>query len=421
MAGRLWVFLSDHRVGSLDEQNGRLIFTYEPRTTTPLSVNLPVQTEPFDDAQCHPFFSNLLPEGSWRQAVCRQLRIDENNDFALLKSLGSECAGAVTLSEDPDWKPASGTYKRTTEEEIRRWVLNPAARPSLQATPGLRLSLAGAQDKLLIHLDQGIPYLCEGGAPSSVILKPDIRDLGDAVALSGFNELLSSTLAKKCGINAAEPFWYAAAYAVHRYDRIVRDGTLLRLHQEDFAQIAGVSVANKYEEHGGPGWKSCFAIVDEHAAVPARDRLELLNRLFFDVCLGNNDAHAKNFALLHGPAGGRAHLAPAYDLVCTMVYTSLSKDMAMKIGGQASAGKLNSQAWEQFCDDTGFTAAPLKRLGTEIVTRVKVSLTTLQKEVEESQPAVKTDIYPGRRRSKFFTDYTAIVKANCDALAKSLR
>lgn len=421
MAGRLWVFLSDRRIGTLAEQNGRLAFTYESGITTPLSVKLPIRAEPFEDTECHAFFNNLLPEGNWRQSLCRQLRIAENDDFALLKALGAECAGAVTLVEDPEWTPAKGAYRQTTEAELRRWVLNPAARPSLEATPGLRLSLAGAQDKLLIHLDAGVPYLCESGAPSTAILKPDIRDIGNKVELSGFNELLSSTLAKNCGMRAAEPFWYAAAYAVRRYDRTIQDGKVTRLHQEDFAQIAGVPAANKYEEHGGPGWQSCFAIVDEYAAVPAKDRLELLNRLFFNICLGNNDAHAKNFALLHNPAGGRPRLAPAYDLVCTMVYPALSKDMAMKIGGQSNPEKLTGDAWIKFCEDTGFTVAPLRRLGMEMATSVKAALPSLQQEVEASQAQIKTDIYPITRRAKFFKIYSVIVKKNCDMLMHSLQ
>ena len=421
MAGRLWVYLSDRRVGFLDEQNGRLTFDYEQGVTTPLSVKLPIRDAPFDDAQCRPFFSNLLPEGSWRQAVCRQLRIDENNDFALLKAIGADCAGAVTLEEDSDWTPVKGDYKETTENDLRRWVLNPAARPSVQVTPGLRLSLAGAQDKLLIHLDQGTPYLCEGGAPSSVILKPDIQDMHNAVEFSAFNELLSSTLAKKCGIDVAEPFWYAAAYAVHRFDRRVVDGKLMRLHQEDFAQIAGVPSASKYEEHGGPGWKVSFQILDSHAAVPARDRLELLNRLLFNICLGNNDAHAKNFALLHTPQGARPSLAPAYDLVCTLIYPALSKNMAMKVGGQQNPSDLSSEVWGRFCNDTGFTSAPLRKLGIEMATKTKLALQSLQNEVERACPALKEDIYPGRRRSEFFNRYSAVIKDNCNLLARSLQ
>jgi len=421
MDSRLWVFLSGRRIGSLDEQGGRLTFTYEQGVITPLSVKLPIRVEPYEDAQCRPFFNNLLPEGSWRLSLCRQLKIDEKNDFALLKALGSECAGAVTLNQDPDWTPDKGSYKQTTEADLRRWVLNPAARPSMQTTPGLRLSLAGAQDKLLIYLDQGVPYLCEGGAPSNVILKPDIQDNFNSVKLSGFNELLSSTLAKKCGLNAADPFWFAGAYAVHRYDRVIKDGKLMRLHQEDFAQISGVPAGSKYEEHGGPGWKIAFAIVDSHTAVPATDRLELLNRLFFNICLGNNDAHSKNFALLHDVEGKRPTLAPAYDLVCTMVYPALSADMAMKVGGQSKPEQLNGDAWKRFCDETGFTAAPLRKLGAEITGKVSAALDDLQNEVEETCSALTTDIYPGRRRTKFFTGYSKVIRKNCNALERSLQ
>jgi len=169
MVASLFVFLSDRRIGVLHDRAGNLEFVYEPGVTAPLSVNLPVRAEPYDNASCRAFFDNLLPEGSWRQSICRQLRIDERNDFQLLVALGAECAGAVALHPDPDWTPAKGVYKETTEAELRKWVLNPAARPSLEASPGLRLSLAGAQDKMLLHLDGTTPRLCEGGAPSTVI------------------------------------------------------------------------------------------------------------------------------------------------------------------------------------------------------------------------------------------------------------
>lgn len=40
-----------------------------------------------------------------------------------------------------------------------------------------RISLAGAQDKISINLfeEDGIPYLPQGTAPSTHILKPDIK------------------------------------------------------------------------------------------------------------------------------------------------------------------------------------------------------------------------------------------------------
>jgi serine/threonine-protein kinase HipA len=419
MVNRWWVFLSDRRIGALDDQGGNMLFTYEHGAQIPLSVNLPIRAEPYDNATCRPFFDNLLPEGGWRQSICRQLRIDEKNDFQLLAAIGTECAGAVSLHPDPDWTPAKGLYRETSEAELRRWALNPAARPSLQASPGLRLSLAGAQDKMLFHLDNGTPYLCEGGAPSTVILKPDIRDAFNAIEFSAFNELLSAHLAGKCGINAAEAFWYAGAYAARRYDRISADGTRQRLHQEDFAQIAGVPSASKYEEHGGPGWKDCFNILDTKVAAPAAQRIELLNRLFFNLCLGNNDAHAKNFALLHRPHGGSPRLAPAYDLLCTQVYGTLSTTMAMAIGGQRDPGKLNAEAWTQFGRDTGFGVPVLRRFAAGMADRAREAVTGLLSEVEAACPTVKADVYPLTRRAKFFKRYAAVITANCDGLVNS--
>src|SRR5688500_7943191 len=66
MVDRLWVFLSDNRVGLLEDRAGDMQFTYEPGVQTPLSVNLPTRAQPYDNPACRPFFGNLLPEGSWR-------------------------------------------------------------------------------------------------------------------------------------------------------------------------------------------------------------------------------------------------------------------------------------------------------------------------------------------------------------------
>lgn len=418
MVARLWVFLSDSRIGTLDDRAGEMQFEYEPGARTPLSVNLPLRAEPYGNADCRPFFDNLLPEGGWRQAICRQLRIDERNDFQLLVAIGTECAGAVSLHPDPEWTPAAGAYRKTSETELRRWALNPASRPSLETSPGLRLSLAGAQDKMLFHLDGGTAYLCEGGAPSTVILKPDIRDSLNAVELSALNELLSAHLARMCGLDVVEAFWYAAAYASRRYDRISVDGAWRRLHQEDFAQIARVPSASKYEQHGGPGWRDCFEILDTKLPAPAASRIALLNRLLFNLCLGNNDAHAKNFALLHRLDGGQ-RLAPAYDLLCTQVYATLSPTMAMNIGGEIDARRLGPDAWAAFALQAGFSLPTLKRFGTEMAQRAKGALAGLMAEVVAVNPAMKSDVYPATRRNKFFKRYTAIVEASCDRLIAS--
>ena len=47
--------------------------------------------------------------------------------------------------------------------------------------------------------------------------------------------------------------------------------------------------------------------------------------------IGNNDAHGKNFSILHYD-NGEIKFAPAYDILCSQVYPELSNKMAMKIG-----------------------------------------------------------------------------------------
>jgi serine/threonine-protein kinase HipA len=96
----LFVYLNNHKVGQIDLLDKQFIFQYANEwliqpNAIPLSLTLPLQSEPFDPKKSRAFFRNLLPEGNVRQAVARSLKISEQNDFALLEALGGECAGAI--------------------------------------------------------------------------------------------------------------------------------------------------------------------------------------------------------------------------------------------------------------------------------------------------------------------------------------
>jgi serine/threonine-protein kinase HipA len=77
--------------------------------------------------------------------------------------------------------------------------------------------------------------------------------------------------------------------------------------------------------------------------LPASDTIEFLDRIIFIFLTGNGDAHAKNFSVIY--RDGRPRLAPAYDLLSTVVYPNLSPKLAMKIDSEynfrwISQGKL---------------------------------------------------------------------------------
>jgi len=417
MPDALWVYLADQRVARLEHDAGHLTLRYQSGATTPLSVRLPVREEPYGDSECRPFFANLLPEGSWRDALARQLGVSPEDDFGLLSAIGSDCAGAVALRSESDWIAERARYVETSEVELAKWVKNPAARPQLKTTPGLRLSLAGAQDKLLIHIDQGRPFLCEAGAPSTVILKPDILDPFNQVELSALNELLSLRLAAKILHSVPRAFWFAAGFAIERFDRRRQNGNrFARLHQEDFAQVLGLPSRAKYSVT----WRDCFEIATRHTSTPARARVELTDRLFFNLLIGNNDAHGKNFALLYaGP--DQFLLAPAYDLVSTEIYPSLSRSLAMPIGRATSANELDSGTWKSFAGEIGVRPQFLRERGNELVEKVSVALEGLLEQLESAHPALRRDVYPARRRHELFARFRGVVEANCRLIAASFR
>jgi len=155
---------------------------------------------------------------------------------------------------------------------------------------------------------------------------------------------------------------------VERYDRIHRQvpgGTpvLERLHQEDFCQAQNIVSEMKYQKEGGPSLKQCFRLLREASSAPVIDLARLLDAVIFNYLVGNNDAHGKNFSLLYhgvGTANLEIRFAPLYDVVNTIYYHELSKNMAMKIGGEYLSERVTPRDFEKLAEEAGL-AKPLVR------------------------------------------------------------
>lgn len=156
------------------------------------------------------------------------------------------------------------------------------------------------------------------GTPSTHLLKPEIAAYPHTVE----NEAFCMRIARHLGLAVAAVETTEIAgrklIVVERYDRAVgADGSVERVHQEDFCQATGIPPDTKYEEDGGPTLRR---VADILQAVATPDSLErLAQAVTLNVVLGNGDAHAKNFSLLHTPSG-RLSLTPLYDLMCTLHY-----------------------------------------------------------------------------------------------------
>ncbi|UCV21243.1 type II toxin-antitoxin system HipA family toxin [Ferribacterium limneticum] len=368
MVHELEVWLFTDRVGTLTLTEGRLNFRYSPDwlsrpAALTLSCSLPLQAEPFDDYHARPFFAGLLPEGQLRRLIAQQFQVSSQNDFALLDHIGGECAGAVSLLEPG--QGASGPESRgdvqwLSDEEVVAILDELLYRPMLAGKDGLRLSLAGAQDKLPVVFDGARLGLPRNGTPSSHILKPAIRGLDDTVTNEGFCLALAEAMQLKPAKSQVHFVSGRQLLLVERYDRVVdAQGNRQRLHQEDFCQALGVVPEMKYQNEGGPDLAQCFDLVRRVTRPSAPQVLRLLDYVIFNALIGNHDAHAKNFSLLYG---GRAPvLAPCYDLLSTAVYPTLTPRMAMKIGSKYKFSEVQARHWDQFAETVGLGKAQARK------------------------------------------------------------
>lgn len=391
MARQLEVWLLGTHIGTLAQINGRLGFSYAANRlakgtttggsksdTTPLSQSLPLRAERFDDRATRPFFAGLLPEGDKRRLVAQALHVSRQNDFALLDGIGGECAGAVTLLEpgqNPEAPDARNAVRWLDTPQLLRLLDEMPKRPMLAGESGLRLSLAGAQDKLPVVAEGdriGLPLF---GAPSSHILKPAIARVAGSVFNEGFCMALSGALkldVAKAKIHRVGDHHYLL---VERYDRQhaaegqpVQTQLQRRLHQEDFCQALGVAPETKYQNEGGPDLAQAFELLRRATRPSAPQILKLLDVVVFNALIGNHDAHAKNFSLLYTSSG--AVLAPQYDELSTAVYPNLTDKMAMKIGGKYKFAEVQARHWEQFALDAGLSPAQVKKRILEIAKRL---------------------------------------------------
>lgn len=368
MARELEVWLFTERVGTLTLTDGRLTFRYSPdwllrRDAVALSSFFPLQAEAFDDHHTRPFFAGLLPEGQLRRLIARQLQVSSQNDFALLDYIGGECAGAVSLLEPGQGLPSpdqGAEVQWLNDEEVVAILDELPHRPMLAGRDGLRLSLAGAQDKLPVVFDGTRFGLPRNGTPSSHILKPAIRALADTVTNEGFCLALAETMKLKPAKSQVHSLSGRRFLMVERYDREAdAQGFRRRLHQEDFCQALGVVPEAKYQNEGGPGLRQCFDLVRRVTRPSAPQVLRLLDYVIFNALIGNHDAHAKNFSLLF--VDGAAVLAPLYDVLSTAVYPNLTPNMAMKIGSKYKFSELQARHWEQFAEAVGLGKAQARK------------------------------------------------------------
>lgn len=353
------VFLYDQNVGKLSEDAlGYLEFQYADNAQWPISVRMPIRPALYDRRYAEPFFDNLTPEGDALKQIADKFHIADTNTFSVLDKIGGDCAGAISLYPD-DIPHDDEELVEISDDKIVRIIDELPQNPLLTGIEGApRLSLAGAQSKFaVIKGTDGKYYRSTSAKPTTHIIK--IANKRYAELLN--NELFCMKLATIMLSGATIPVELHTVQGrkyleIKRYDRSAISETCIeRVHQEDFCQVLGYLERRKYQKDRGPGIRDLYGAIMNYSTQPATDIYRFIELLMFNYLIGNTDAHAKNFSILHQTHGENIVLAPAYDLIATEVYpeATVSHEIAMVINGKGKYDAITEKDWLALYEQLG--------------------------------------------------------------------
>lgn len=360
MTAELIALLNGRQIGRvLRDKRGRLSFVYDDnwrnaRAVHSLSLSMPIAAAEHGHPVIEAFLWGLLPDN---EAIldrwARKFHVSARNPFALVSQVGEDCAGAVQFV-----RPERVEACLTAEAEPVEWLDEHAVAERLRLLRADhsawraphdtgQFSLAGAQPKTALLLEDGRWGVPSGRTPTTHILKPPTG------AFDGYaeNEHFCLTLARRLGLPTATStithFEDQLAIVIERYDRQRTQTGLVRVHQEDICQAIGVPPTRKYENEGGPGAQAIIELLRTHSTERETDVSTFLDALAFNWLAAGTDAHAKNYSLLIG-APSRVRLAPLYDLASALPYDDMhfqKLKLAMKIGPDYRLRDIGEREW----------------------------------------------------------------------------
>jgi len=352
----------------------------------PLSYAMPLAAREHGHKAIDAFLWGLLPDND--RIIDRWAREHHvgKNAFSLLACVGEDCAGAVQFAPperlDALLDETTDEFERVTwldERQVgaRLRLLREDRSAWRMAGDVGQFSLAGAQPKTALLRWRGRWGIPSGRLPTTHILKPPIADLAGHVENEFLCLSLASALAMPSAEAAVESFDGEIAIVVRRYDRLVSNDSVVRVHQEDACQALSVAPAKKYESQGGPGARNIIDLLRDFSSKPLIDVRTFMLALGFNWIVGGTDAHAKNYSLLIA-ARGQVRLAPLYDVASILpyphMYDARTLKLAMRIGSKYRMAEISRRDWmrlaEQVRVDPEQVVNDIRRMADELPDRL---------------------------------------------------
>lgn len=292
----------------------------------PVASTLPLRDTPrlTPSGAVPPFFAGLLPEGARLEAVIRSVKTSADDELSLLLAVGGDTIGDVTVVPEGS-RPADpvGTPPVDPESVSFRELFARSIDPTAQF---LDSAIPGVQDKLS-HSVVSFPVGVTSG-PALLKLSP-----------TGYprlveNEAFFLGMARSCGLRVPRFELVTdrdgeVGLLVERFDRVVHDGQVTKLAQEDACQLAGRWPADKYRL----SVRDVVEAVAPVASSPPAAVLDLMLQTAFAALIANGDLHAKNLSVRWLPEDDLVEVTPVYDVVSTRPYP-LDQKLALRVDGR---------------------------------------------------------------------------------------
>jgi serine/threonine-protein kinase HipA len=295
--------------GMLDYNPKTKEFIFNYSSENSISLTMPYSTKSYvSPYHLHPIFDMSMPEG-YLFSLLKNLLIKEHgemNDFILFKHLSLSIEGYLSYEKEQSKKEKNTFSLEEILSDTDENLFNTLVERFLNQS-----AIAGVQPKVVAQLEDKVTL-----SSKEYIVKSFSAEYPHLAE----NEYFCMRALNHANIITPK-FWLSASkklFVMEKFTYIKESNTFYGF--EEFCVLFGF---NKEKKYNGSYEKIAKAI-QQISTRKKEDLTQFFKMMVMNFLLKNGDAHLKNFGVLYTADKKERFLAPAYDVVNTLIY--LPKD-----------------------------------------------------------------------------------------------
>ena len=308
------VFADKKHAGSLNYNDLTKEFVFNYSADNPISLTMPYRQKSYlSQYHLHPVFDMYMPEGYLFELLKNLLikEYGEMNDFVLFRHLSRHIEGFLTYQDAPVAQPkiALETILQSRDDifsQLVKQFLDHSAVAGVQPKV-----LASLFDKATLNTREYI-----------------IKSFSDPFPHLAENEYFCMRAVEKAGIRTPK-FWLSENKKLFIMEKFTyKEEEKYFYGFEEFCALFGYDKEKKYRG----SYERIAKALAEISTQKEQDLKDFFVMTVMNYLLKNGDAHLKNFGILYHPDRSKRFLAPAYDVVNTVVYLPHDKPALTLLG-----------------------------------------------------------------------------------------